>query len=61
MDLSWSFREMFQLQPAPRCFTVINSANSEVIDCGDGSVYCLLSQRLVTVKLGVHDTVLYNF
>lgn len=52
---------MFQLQPAPRCFTVINSANSEVIDCGDGSVYCLLSQRLVTVKLGVHDTVLYNF
>lgn len=51
---------MFQLQPAPSCFSVINSANSGVIDCGDGSGYCLLSQRLVTVKLGLPDTVLYN-
>lgn len=61
MDLSRSFREMFQLQPAPSCFCVINSANSGVIDCVDGSVDCLLSQRLVTVKLGLADTVLHNF
>lgn len=31
-------------------FSVINSTNSGVTDCGDGSVYCLLSRRLVTVK-----------
>lgn len=47
--------------PAPSCFSVINSANSGVTDCGDGSVYCLLSQRLVTVKLGLPNTVLQNF
>lgn len=45
-------REMFQLQPPPSCFSIINSANSGVIDCwSDGSVYCLLSQRLVTMTL----------
>lgn len=56
-----SFREMFQLQPAPSCFSVINFANSGVSDCVDGSVYYLLSQRLVTVKLGPANTVLFNF
>lgn len=52
---------MFQLQAAPSCFSVINFANSGVTDCGDGSVYCLLSQRLVTVKIGLANTVLLKF
>ncbi len=48
---------MFQLQTA---FIVINSANSGDIDFGDGSVYGLLSQRLVTVQPGPANTVLHN-
>lgn len=61
MDLSQSFREMFQLQHPPSCLIVINSANSGVIECwGDGSVCCMLSQRLVIVKLGLVNSLLHN-
>lgn len=60
MDLSGSFREMFQLQPAPSCCGVINSANSGATDGSDGSARCLLSQRLVTAMIALANTVVWN-